>query len=68
MLKMYVQGVSTRKVLKVIENMCGKTHSKSFVLSLTKELDEKVKLWRNSDLSTIKYPYVIVDVIYIKVR
>lgn len=68
MLKMYVQGVSTRKVLKVIENMCGKTHSKSFVLSLTKELDEKVKLWRNSDLGTIKYPYVIVDVIYIKVR
>ena len=68
MLEMYVQGVSTRKVSKVIENMCGKTYSKSFVSSLTKELDQEVKLWRNSDLSTIKYPYVIVDVVYIKVR
>ncbi|WP_105301761.1 IS256 family transposase [Anaerococcus marasmi] len=68
MLEMYVQGVSTRKVSKVIENMCGKTYSKSFVSSLTKELDEEVKLRRNSDLSTIKYPYLIVDVVYIKVR
>ena len=48
--------------------MCGKTYSKSFVSSLTKELDEEVKLWRNSDLSSIKYPYVIVDVVYIKVN
>ena len=68
MLEMYVQGVSTRKVSKVIEKMCGKTYSKSFVSSLTKELDEEVKLWRNSDLSTIKYSYIIVDVVYIKVR
>ena len=64
----YVQGVSTRKVSKVIENMCGKTYSKSFVSSLTKDLDEEVKLWRNSDLSSVKYPYLIVDVVYIKVR
>lgn len=44
MLEMYVQGVLTRKVSKVIENMCGKPYSKSFVSSLTKELDEEVKL------------------------
>ena len=68
MLEMYVQGVSTRKVSKVIENMCGKTYSKSFVSSLTKELDEEVKLWRNSDLKELKYPYLLVDVVYIKVR
>ena len=65
---MYIQGVSKRKVSKVIENMCGKTYSKSFVTSLTKELDEEVKLWRNSDLSSIKYPCIIVDLVYIKVR
>lgn len=62
MLEMHVQGVSTRKVSKVIGNMCGKTYSKSFVSSLTKELDKEVKLWRNSDLSTITYPYIIVKV------
>ncbi len=68
MLDMYVQGVSTRKVSKVIENMCGKIYSKSFVSSLTKKFDEEVQLWKNCYLSRIKYPYVIVDVVYIKVR
>lgn len=68
MLEMYVQGVSTRKISKVIENMCGKTYSKSFVSSLTKELDEGINLWRNSDLSRVKYPYIIVDVVYIKIK
>ena len=68
MLEMYVQGVSTRKVSKVIENLCGKTYSKSFVSSLTKQLDEEVEAWRNSDLSKVKYPYLLTDVIYIKVR
>lgn len=68
MLEMYIQGVSTRKVSKVIENLCAKTFSKSFVSSLTKELDKEVEEWRNSDLSQVKYPYLLADVIYIKVR
>lgn len=56
LLEMYVQGESTRKVSKVIENTCGNTYSKSFVSSLTKELDKEVKLWRNNDQSGAKYP------------
>lgn len=68
MLEIYVQGVSTRKVSKVIKNLCGKTYSKSFVSSLTKQLDEEVKLWRKSDLSKQNYPYLLVDLVYIKIR
>ncbi|QTJ38271.1 MULTISPECIES: IS256 family transposase [Dolosigranulum] len=68
MLEMYIQGVSTRKVSKVIENLCGKTYSKSFVSSLTKQLDEEVRQWRHHDLSPVQYAYLVVDVIYIKVR
>lgn len=68
MLEMYVRWVPTKKASKIIETLCGKTYSKSFVSSLSKELDQEVKQWRNSDLSTIKYPYLLVDVIYIKVR
>ena len=68
MLEMYLQGVSTRKVSKVIENLCGKTYSKSFVSSLTKQLDAEVESWRNSDLSKLNYLYILTDVIYIKVR
>ena len=68
MLKMYVQGVSTRKVTKVMEELCGQTYSKSFVSSLTKQLDEDVNKWRNRDISIIKYPYLLVDIAYIKVK
>ena len=59
MLEMYIQGVSTRKVSKVIENLCGKTYSKSFVSSLTKQLDEEVRQWRHHDLSPVRYAYLV---------
>lgn len=68
MLEMYINGVSTRKVSKIVETFCGKTYSKSFVSSLTKELDEEVNLWRNRELNSSRYPYLMVDVVYIKVR
>ena len=38
MLEMYVSGVSTRKVSKIAEELCGKSVSKSFVSSLTEQL------------------------------
>lgn len=68
MLEMYVQGVSTRKVSKIVEELCGKKVSKSFVSSLSKELDEMVNDWQYSSLENTNYPYLMVDVIYIKIR
>src|SRR5699024_9150201 len=35
MLEMYVSGVSTRKVSQVVEELCGKQVSKSFISDLT---------------------------------
>ena len=55
MLEMYVQGVSTRKV------------SKSFVSTLTSELDSMVASFLNRPLER-NYPFIFSDVIYIKVR
>ncbi len=68
MLEMYVSGVSTRKVTNIIEELCGKSVSKSFVSSLTKELDGIVETWRNSSLEETCYLYLMVDVLFIKVR
>lgn len=68
MLEMYISGVSTRKVSKVVEELCGKKVSKSFISDLTKELDPIVKAWQNRWLTDKKYPFVMVDVLYIKVR
>lgn len=68
MLEMYVSGVSTRKVSQVVEELCGKSISKSFVSSLTEQLDPMVKDWQNRSLKDTSYPYVMTDVLYIKIR
>ena len=66
MLEMYVSGVSTRKVSKIVEELCGKSVSKSFVSSLTKQLDPMVNEWQNRPLSSTNYPYLMTDVFYSK--
>ncbi|KYG29209.1 IS256 family transposase [Alkalihalobacillus trypoxylicola] len=68
MVEMVVNGVSTRKVTKIVEELCGKSVSKSMVSNLTKSLDPIVNEWRNRPLNTIYYPHIYVDAMYIKVR
>src|SRR5690625_217601 len=68
MLEMYISGVSTRKVSNIVEQLCGTSVSKSFVSDLVKQLDPMVAAWQNRSLSDTKYPYVMTDVLYIKVR
>ncbi|MBP2258895.1 transposase-like protein [Virgibacillus campisalis] len=65
MLEMYISGVSTRKVSHIVEQLCGTSVSKSL---LTAELDPMVKEWRDRSLSETDYPYIVTDVLYIKVR
>ena len=68
MLEMYISGVSTRKVSKIVEELCGQSVSKSFVSSLTEQLDPMVKEWQNRSLSDENDPYLMTDVVYIKIR
>jgi putative transposase len=68
MLEMVVNGVSTRKVTNIVEQLCGKSVSKSFVSSLTVKLDPIVNEWANRPLNTKYHPYLFVDAMYIKVR
>ncbi|MCR2848154.1 transposase, partial [Heyndrickxia coagulans] len=56
------------KVTNVVEQLCGKNVSKSFVSSLTQKLDPIVNAWAERPLNTTYYPYVFVDAMYIKVR
>jgi putative transposase len=67
LVEMYIQGVSTRKVAKVVEALCGDSVSKSMVSSLAKELDSNIHRWRNRKLSK-KYPYLVVDARYEDIR
>lgn len=68
MLEMVVNGVSTRKVTKVVEQLCGKGVSKSFVSSLTAKLDPVVNHWADRPLNTHYYRYLMVDAMYLKAR
>jgi len=67
LVEMYVQGVSTRKVKAITEQLCDLTISKSQVSVLAKGLDEEIAAWRERALQTA-YPYLMVDARYEKVR
>jgi transposase-like protein len=67
MAEMVVNGVSTRKVSKVVETLCGTSISKSAVSDLCKDLDKAVEEFRNRPLTDC-YPLVTVDATYFKVR
>jgi len=64
--EMYVQGVSTRKVAAITEQMCGFAVSSSQVSQATAELDEQLQAWRERPLGRMKYIYL--DARYEKVR
>ena len=67
MMEMVVQGVSTRKVTNVVEELCGTSFSKSTVSELCKRLDEGIQQFKNRPLAS-PYPFVIADAKYFKVR
>jgi transposase-like protein len=67
MAEMVIAGVSTRKVAKVVETLCGTTYSKSMVSEVCKDLDAAVNEFRNRPLTTA-YPFVLIDATYLKVR
>src|SRR5690625_2132154 len=62
MLEMYISGVSTRKVSKIVEDPCGSSVSKSFVSDPVIHLDPMVAACQNRWLSVTEYPYVSTDV------
>lgn len=67
MAEMCVNGTSTRKVSRVMETLCGENFSKSTVSEACKILDEKVKAFREREL-TGEYPFLTIDATYFKVR
>lgn len=64
--EMYVQGVSTRKVAKITEQLCGFEVTSTQVSRAAKDLDQILEQWRTRPLGA--YPYVYLDARYEKVR
>ena len=66
--EMYVQGVSTRKVKAITEELCGHAFSASAVSAINKRLDESLDAFAKRPLAE-PFPYLILDARYeIKVR
>jgi putative transposase len=64
--QMYIQGVSTRRVSKIVEELCGFEVSASQVSEAAKLLDEEIEKWRNRPLGAFRY--LVLDATYEKVR
>jgi len=67
LMEMVVQGVSTRKVSAITEELCGASFSKSTVSELCVGLDARVKVFNERSLEG-EYPFVMVDALFIKSR
>lgn len=67
LMEMVVQGVSTRKVSAITEELCGASFSKSTVSALCTGLDARVRAFNERHLEG-NYPFVLVDALFIKSR
>src|SRR3981081_4488480 len=65
--EMYVQGVSTRKVKAITEELCGHEFSASAMSAINKRLDQERERFMNRPLEE-EFPYLILDARYEKVR
>jgi transposase-like protein len=65
--EMYVQGVSTRKVKAITEELCGHAFSASSISAINKRLDESLAAFAGRPLQE-SFPYLILDARYEKVR
>jgi putative transposase len=64
--EMYVQGVSTRKVKAITEQLCGVNISSAMVSQAAAQMDTELEQWRERPLG--EYPYLFLDAYYEQVR
>jgi putative transposase len=64
--EMYVQGVSTRKVKAITEQLCGVRITSSAVSQAASQLDRELAKWRERPLG--EYPFLFLDAYYEQVR
>lgn len=68
LMEMVVNGVSTRKVSNITEELCGASFSKSTVSQLCTDLDARVRAFNERRFDGDRYPFIMVDAMFIKCR
>ena len=67
LLEMYVQGVATRRVAAITEELCGHSFSASAISTINQKLDGELTRFMSRRLEAA-YPYIILDARYESVR
>jgi transposase-like protein len=68
LMEMVVNGVSTRKVTHITEELCGVSFSKSTVSSLCSGLDARVRAFNERRFDGQSFPFILVDALFFKSR
>lgn len=68
LMEMVVNGVSTRKVTNITEELCGVSFSKSTVSQLCTGLDTRVRAFNERRFDNVKFRFIMVDAMFIKSR
>ena len=68
LMEMVVNGVSTRKVTNITEELCGASFSKSMVSSLCTGLDARVRAFNERRFDGEDYPFILMDALFFKSR
>jgi putative transposase len=67
-LKMYLSGISVRKIAGVTDSLSRVKIGKDAVSRIASRLEEQHKRWRERPLGQKEYPYLYLDATYLKVR
>ena len=68
LMEMYITGVSTRKISRITEELCGSQFSASTISRLNTSLDNDLNTWRNRSLDNEGYPYLFTDATWLDIR
>ena len=68
LMEMVINGVSTRKITTITQQLCGTDFSKSTVSNLCQQLDPLITAWNHRPLNESQFPFVVVDALVLKIR
>jgi len=68
LMEMILKGVSTQKLTRVIEEICGMNFTASTVAGFCKNLDYSVMVWNERDLAESAFPFLVLSAANFKIR
>lgn len=68
LMEMFIKGLSTPKLIRVTEELCGTRFTASIMSDLCKNIDSNVAAWNERNLSGKSFPFLILNALPVKIR